>query len=321
MLTKIERSYRKKMGYLITGGTGFIGAYITRLLIQEGEEVVVYDVDPRQDLLEHLMGKEESDRIKVIRGDITDLAYLIRTAQECNVTKLIHMAALLTTESLANPALAVRINCDGTANILETARILSLKKVVYASSATVFGLPEKYEQEYIPNDAPHYPTTIYAACKSFNERLAEHYFREYGVDSVGLRFATVYGVGQRSGVSTRRTEELVVKPALGKPGVVPHGDATIHWLYVEDAARAAVMTSKKPTTETRAFNIDGDIRSVAEAADCIRKLIPGADIKLLPGYIGFAVKYDITRIREEIGYHPQWPIERGMKKIIDEVRK
>ena len=321
MLTKIERSYRKKMGYLITGGTGFIGAYITRLLVQEGEEVVVYDVDPRRDILEYLMGKEESDRIKVIRGDVTDLAHLIHVVQEYNITKIIHMAALLSAESSANPTLALRVNCDGTANILEAARILGLEKMVYASSASVFGLPEKYEQEYVPNDAPHYPASVYAASKSLNERVAEHYFREYGVDSVGLRFATVYGTGQRGGVSASRTEELMVKPALGKPGIVPHGDATINWLYVEDAARVAVMASKKATTETRAFNIDGDIRSVAEAADCIRKLIPGADIKLLPGHVLFAMKLDTTRIREEIGYHPQWPIERAMKKIIDEVLK
>lgn len=309
------------MNYLVTGGTGFIGAYITRLLIQEGEEVVVYDANPCLDIAEKVIGKEESDRVKVVRGDITDLAHLIRTAQEYNIAKIIHMAALLSLACSANPVLAVRINCNGTANILETARILDLTKVVYASSASVFGPAEKYEQEYIPNGVPHYPSNIYGACKSFNEELAKHYFSEYGVDSVGLRFPVVYGVGHRGGAAARVTEELMVKPALGKPGAVPYGDEIINWLYVEDAARAVVMASEKATTKTRAFNIDGDIRPVAEAADYVRKLIPVADLRLLPGYIGFTSKYDTTRVRKEIGYRPQWPIEKGIRKVIDDVRK
>lgn len=105
------------MGCLITGGTGFIGAYITRLMAQEGKEVVVYDIDPRREILESLIGKEQITLVKIISGDITDLAHLIRTAQEFNITKIVHMAALLSMACSANPSLAVRINCDGTANI------------------------------------------------------------------------------------------------------------------------------------------------------------------------------------------------------------
>ena len=73
------------------------------------------------------------------------------------------------------------------------------------------------------------------------------------------------------------------KPALGKPGKVPHGGETINWLYVEDAARATVMASKAATTKTRAFNINGDIHSVDEAVDYIRGLIPGAELTVLQG--------------------------------------
>ena len=74
-------------------------------------------------------------------------------------------------------------------------------------------------------------------------------------------------------------------------------------------------------TKTRAFNIDGDLHPVTEAVDYIRKLVPGAELRLLPGYTGFTHKYDTSLIREEIGYRPQWPLEEGMKKVITEVRK
>jgi UDP-glucose 4-epimerase len=309
------------MSYLITGGAGFIGAHIVRLLTQGGEHVVIYDIEPRRDMLEYLLNKEQILLAKIIKGDITDPAHLIRTTKDHNCTKIIHMAALLSGASSANPVLAVRINCDGTANILETARILHLEKVVYASSNTVFGPAEQYKEEYISNDAPHYPSTLYGACKSFDERLAEHYFIEYGVDSIGLRLPVVYGLGHKEGAAATLTEELMVKPALGKPGRVPCGEDTINWLYVEDAARGVVMASKKPTTKTRSFNVGGELCPVAVAVDYVKKLVPGADITLLPGHTGFTGKYETSEIREEIGYYPQWSLEKGIEQVIIAARK
>jgi nucleoside-diphosphate-sugar epimerase len=309
------------MGYLITGGTGFIGAYITRVLLQEGEDVVTYDLNPSREILERIMHKEDTERVAVVQGDITDLPHLIHVAQEHRVGRIIHMASMLSRASVANPSLAVQVNIAGTVNVLETARILGLKKVVLASSAGIYGPAQKYGQEYIPNDAPHYPKEIYAACKSFNEELAKLYFSDYGVDTIAIRYCIVYGFGQKGSVSATLTEELMVKPALGKPGKVPHGGETINWLYVEDAARATVMASKVAKTRTRAFNIDGDIHSVDEAADYVRRLIPKAELTVLQGPSLFVAKYDTTLIREEIGYYPEWTLEQGMKQVIDKVRR
>jgi UDP-glucose 4-epimerase len=311
------------MGYLITGGTGFIGAYIARFLTQEQQEVVAYDVDPRPEVLESLVGKKQKALLRIIRGDITDLAHLIRVAQEFSVTKIFHMAALLSRASAENPSLAVRINCDGTANIFETARILRLEKVVYASSNTVFGPIEKYRKRSIGNDAPHYPSTLYGACKSFNERLAEYYFNDFGVDSIGLRFPVVYGVGHREGAaSSILTEELMVKPALGKPGRVPYrGDQALNWLYVEDAAMGAVMACEAARTKTRAFNIGGEICTIAGAVKYVKKQVPEAELTMLPNSIEFTGKFDTSNIRDEIGYKPRWSLQNGIEQVIDTVRR
>jgi nucleoside-diphosphate-sugar epimerase len=311
----------KEMNYLVTGGTGFIGAHIVKLLIQDGEKVVAYDIAPDRNLFENLLGKEKSSLVKVVQGDITDLAYLIRTCQEQSVEKIIHTAALLGSACSENPPLAVRVNCEGTVNVLETARILRLKRVVLTSSVAVFGLPERHEQEYIPNDAPHFPWNIYGACKSFNEACAAHYFSEYGVDSIAIRFPAVYGEGQSRGLGWATAVELFLKPVLGKPSKVPCGDDSNSWMYVEDAARVMVMASKVATTKTRAFTVDGDVRSFAEAAVYIKRLIPGVNITLSPGRTGYGSKFDTTPVREEIGYRPQWTIEKGMKKVIDYLQK
>ena len=309
------------MSYLITGGTGLIGAYIAKLLVREGERVALYDVSPRPEILDMLLTKEEMGRVALVHGDINDLPHLMRTVKEHRASKIVHMAGILSMASSANPHLAVKINCEGTANILEAARILDLEKVVYASSNTVFGPTEKYGNGVIANNAPHYPSTVYGACKSFIERLADYYFSEYGVDSVGLRFGAVYGIGHREGVAAGLTEELIVKPALGKPGKIPYSpDELINWLYVEDAARGVVKSSRHARAKTGSFNIDGEICTAAAAVDYVKKLIPGADIGFLGGRTGFAGNYETTPIREEIGYKPEWPLERGIEDIVNGVR-
>jgi nucleoside-diphosphate-sugar epimerase len=157
----------------------------------------------------------------------------------------------------------------------------------------------------------------------------KHYFGKYGVDSIAIRFGKVYGAPWKGGSlfpmggSTVITDELIVKPAFGKPGRVPSGDATLNWLDVEGAARSVMMASSA-TTKTRAFNINGDIRPMTEAVAHVRKLIPNAWITVLPGLadsIGRAVKYDATRAKEEIGYEPRWKMEDGIQKVIEEVRQ
>jgi nucleoside-diphosphate-sugar epimerase len=307
------------MSYLITGGTGLIGAHTVRLLIDQEEQVVAYNRSPDRKLLENLMGKEKSSRVKVVQGDVTDLAQLLRTCQEHGVEKILHMGAVLTEACSANPPLGVRVNCDGTINVFETARILGLKRVVFASSVAVYGPAEKYGDGCVSNDAPHSHRSIYAACKSFNEACANHYFAEYGVDCIGIRFPGVYGEGQSRGLPNEITEQLFVNPVLGKPGKIPLGESRINWLYAGDAARAVVMAAGAATTKTRNFTINGnDERSLAEVAGYVKRMIPEADITLLPGRrLSYGLnKLDTTPAREEFGFQPEWTMEKGVTRCI-----
>ena len=311
------------MRYLVTGGTGLIGSCIVRDLVREGEHVVVYDLHPDRSFLERLMSEDEIESmVKIVRGDVTDPPLLFRTILENKVEKIIHTASLLVLESNSNPYLAVKINCQGTICVFEAARTLGLKKVVYASSNSCFGPAEKYPQEYIPNDAPYYPQNVYGATKAFNEVVAAYYFNHYGVDIAGIRYMHVYGPGVRRGFFGTILQELITKPALGKPGRIPHGDAVIGWSYMDDPARATVMVSKVLKTKTRSYSIMGDVRSVKEAADYVRKILPDADITVLPGtFTGDPVRFDTRLIEEEIGYRPQWSMERGIKEAINLTRK
>ena len=311
------------MAYLVTGGTGFIGSYVVRDIVREGERVVVYDLFPERSVFERLLSEEERARIKIVRGDVADLAYLLHTIKENNVDRIIHMAALLTAGAVANPPLALKVNSEGTINVFEAARLLGLKKVFWASSISVFGFSQKYAYECIANDAPHRPSDIYGACKSFNENAADFYFERYGLDISAIRYGHPYGVGMQEGIhgTANLIRELIENPVWGKPGKVPFADNVMNWLYVDDAARATLLGTKIPRTKTRAFNISGDVRSLREITDYIRKLVPGADITLLPGSRGSPCRFETKPIEEELGFRPQWSVERGIKEILNTARR
>lgn len=304
------------MRYLVTGGTGFVGSHVVKMLAENGDQVVAYDIKPDKNHLAKLMRDQNSSDISIIAGDITDLDSLIKVCKDYKIDNIIHTAAIL--DSI-NPTVTVRVNCDGTVNTLEAARIVGVKRVVISSSVAVFGPHDKYKEEYIPNDAPHFPTTLYGATKSFDERCVNHYFNTYSLDAIAVRFTHVYGAGRIRGIGSKYDEELFVKPALGKPGEVPHGESIHNWIYVKDAARSLVIASKVLKTENRAFTAGGDVCSVAEVADYVRTLIPGADITLLPGQSRLSYKFDCTQTQRELGFEPQWTIETGVKDFIDQV--
>ena len=111
------------MAYLVTGGTGLIGSRIVRDLVKEGEQVVAYDLFPEGTFLNQLLSEEERTRVKVVRGDLTDLPNIIHAVQDNNVERIIHMASLLTEAAEANPPLALKVVSEGTINIFEAARI------------------------------------------------------------------------------------------------------------------------------------------------------------------------------------------------------
>jgi len=304
------------MTCLVTGGTGLIGSRIVRDLAREGEKVVVYDWFPNTTVLEQLLNEKERTRVKVVQGDVTDLAHLIHAVKENDVEKIFHMAYLLSHMSAANPSLAIRINCEGTNNVFETARILGVKRVIWPGG--------HIEQSAGANESEVavFPSSVYEGCKKFDTVLADHYFNHYGVEIVGVSFPLVYGAGQRpGGVSASIIHELVENPALGKAGRVPFGDDSMEWLYVDDAARGSLLASKLPLTKTRDFLVIGDLRIVREVGDYVKKLLPDADITVLPGATGFGFEPRTKPVDEKRECLFEWPLEQGIKETINTIRR
>ncbi len=315
------------MNYLVTGGTGFIGSRVVRDLVRQGHEVTAFDRDPQKDMHSRLLNREELEsHVKLLRGDVCDFAQLAAAIQRQHIEAIIHTAALLLHDVNADPLLAVKVNCEGTVAVFEAARILGLKKVVWISSGSVYGPPEAYAQEYIPNDAPHYPQNLYGATKSLDEYFGAYYGDKYGLDAAAIRLVLVYGAWQSRGRTAALIRELVANPALGKPGRVPAArDNVLGWTYVDDAARAITLLAASPRTATRVFSVRGDIHSVGEMANYVAELLPESKVSFLSleksqSHLIMTCKYDMSKIEQELGFHLRWNMRAGVKETINLLR-
>ena len=229
--------------------------------------------------------------------------------------------------SESNALRALKVNCEGTLNIFEAALAHGVKKVVWASSIAVFGpsgrRPDGADAE-VANGALHHPNGLYGACKSMNEQLARHYRKRRGLDSTGLRFSLVFGYGKAL-TTTRGTgadfiQEVIDKPALGQPGVAPHGDELMDWVYVEDVARAVVLASRTLGNRSVGLNVLGHRATIREVAERVRKILPTAKIEVGPGTWAGAMRYDAATTKAEIGYSPHFSLDDGLRRNIDDLR-
>jgi nucleoside-diphosphate-sugar epimerase len=304
------------VAYLITGGSGCVGAYVIRDLLARGERVVNYDLDTRQEILQQVVDPQVLEGLVTVSGDITDAANLNRCIKQHQVDRVVHLASLQIPASNANPPLAERIIVGGLINVLEAARLFELKKVVWASSVAVFGLPEEYGNSTVANDAPHRPQSVYGACKSLGEYLLDYYGRTYGVNGIGLRYTAIYGVGRERGLSSFTTE-MIRKAAAGEAYEVPFGDDIIDWQYVEDVSELTLRAAQVDKTKTRVFNTAGDFRPVREGVDYLKNLVPDARLTVKPGRFGITWDYDTEPLRRELGFQPQYNMEQGIQKTLN----
>src|ERR1700733_2315386 len=157
------------MTILVTGGAGFIGSRVTRKLLERGEKVVCLDLAPDAARFGQY---PERESLKIVRGDVTRFDDVVN-AFACNkIDRVIHVAALVTTDIEADPRLGIRVNIDGTSNVFEACRYFGCKRVVYASSIAVYGDQSEHGDVEIDEDNLLRPSTLYGYSKQLNEIMA-----------------------------------------------------------------------------------------------------------------------------------------------------
>ncbi len=304
---------------LVTGGAGTIGSHLVDQLVQGGaEEIIVLDnlVRGRRS---NLACAISTGPVRVVEGDICDRELVARLMAGIDV--VFHQAAIRITQCAEEPRLALEVLVDGTFNVVEAAAREGVRKLVAASSASVYGLAEDF-----PTAERHHPyanDTLYGAAKTFNEGLLRSYHAMSGLDYVALRYFNVYGA--RMDVHGLYTEVLVrwmERIAEGLPPLIfGDGSQTMDFVYVEDIARANILAAASSVTDD-VFNVASGVEtSLAELAAKLLKVM-GSDLCVEFGPERTVNKVsrrlaDTSRARDQLGFVAQVGVEEGLARLVE----
>ena len=304
------------MKFLVTGGAGFIGSHIVDALIKNGDKVKVID-DFSSGARENLEGV--SGRIELTEGDIRDKAVVGNIMQ--GVDYVLHQAALRSVpKSLGNPELYNDVNISGTLNILTAARDAKVKRVVVASSSSIYGetdkLPEK--EDFLPLLISPYALTKLAA-----EYYCRIFSKIYGLETVNLRYFNVFGPRQ-----SLENEYAVVIPKFitcmlkdEEPPIHGDGKQTRDFTYVENVVQANIKAATVSGIKCEVFNIAcGKAYSVLDIVKYVNKILK-KDIKpklgpIRPGDVKHTLA-DISKARKLIKFEPKIGFEEGLVKAVE----
>ena len=313
---------------MITGGSGFLGTYVARVLAERGDRVIIFDAAGPVPELSALTAPFEQQIVR-IRGQILDLSSLLRGVQQHRVERIFHAAALYDPPySLEEPALTFQVNVNGTINVLEAARFLGLQRVVQSSSIAVYA-PRQYEpiDELHPILLPSAgnPLGSYGASKAAAEIVGLTYYSSNGVDFIALRNSAIYGYGMRYPMYIKPMVENSVRklPTRFATG----GDMRRDYTHVKDIAQAVIKALDVPasTLTQRIFNIgSGTMHSATEVAETVRKILPEADIEIGTGLSALEQSdmrargtLDLTAARQQLKYEPRYSLEAGIRDYIE----
>lgn len=303
---------------LVTGGAGLVGSTIVEQLAStDVAEVVVLD-DFSRGTHRNLAGADLGARLVVIEGDIRDRT-AVRQAIE-GVDVVFHQAAIRITQCAEDPRLAVDVLVNGAFTVFEAAVHAGVRRVVAASSASVYG-----QAEVLPTAEDHHPwanDTMYGAAKVFDEGMLRALHRTQGLDYVALRYFNVYG--PRMDTHGAYTEVLVRWMERIEAGLAPvvhgAGDQTMDFVHVADVARANLLAATAPVTD-RAYNVGtGTATSLLELAEALRTAM-GSDIE--PEHAGGRAHVAVAhrqaataRAREELGFTATIPLAAGLADLV-----
>lgn len=301
--------------YLVTGGAGFIGSHLVEALVERGERVRVLDdfSTGRRENLANVVG-----HIELLEGDVADPETTERAVAGCNY--VIHLAAIASVQaSLEDPRHTHRVNVDGTLNVLDAARRAGVRRVVFASSAAVYG-----DHTALPlgEKLPPRPLSPYAAHKAMGEMYCRAFHASYGLPTAVLRCFNVYGPRQDpanpySGVISI----FAARMARGdRPTIYGDGKQTRDFVYVKDVARAMLLACEQEAAIGGLFNVaGGEQTSILQLAAALNQVL---GTSLAPtfapaqtGEVRFS-QADARRARQVLGWETQVSLREGLSRLV-----
>jgi UDP-glucose 4-epimerase len=306
----------------VTGGAGYIGSKIVTTLIETGAQVISIDNLSRGSY-EHLKKTKVNEKAALLKGDLRDGKFLEQNFQD--VDAIAHLAAIPGLDLCRDdPEEAILTNIYGTHQILETARKLDISKVVFCSSAAVYGTPEHLP---VIEDLPMRPLNLYGITKHTGEKLMESYWDNYGIDTISLRFGNVYGVGLFTNYDT--VIPKFVKQGLSGEKLTIYGDgnATRDFVHVEDIIQAITLSLEVINKGGEVYNVGGESMQINKLAKLVSNKVSnvtGKKVKIIhiPPRVGETEQfyYNLDKIKTDLGYTPKWSIKEGISQVINFTR-
>jgi UDP-glucose 4-epimerase len=317
------------MKVLISGGMGVIGAETSRKFVKEGHRPVIFARHRDESLIGDIV-----DKVDVELGDVLDMPRVLQAIKKHQVTHIVHSAAFVGAVSAANPALSIQVNVMGLVNILEAARVLDVKRVVFTSAKGVYGpLVGEYGSptwKPLTENLPAKPKRIYDSAKFMGENVCAYYNDNMGIETVSLRFASTYGPGKTARHGPMAVMSRIVEnPAHGLPFKLEQGgDDKDDFIYNKDSALGIYLATVAEKVKSRVYNIGTGVGvTLRDFERVIKKHIPNAQMEIGGGlnFYGFAYPatgvYDISRAREELGYKPEFDLDRGIADCLAALKR
>ncbi|PWR69738.1 GDP-mannose 4,6-dehydratase [Methanospirillum lacunae] len=297
--------------YLVTGGAGFIGSHLSRALLARGDSVVIFDSLDSGNLA-NITDLQKNPHLEFIEDTILNKTRLLSICS--HIDGIFHLAALVSVQrSIDDPELNHSINVDGMFNVLESARKEKVPKIVFASSAALYG------NAYVPphkESFPPIPLSPYAVGKNLSEMYSSVYSSLYGIGCVCLRFFNVYGPYQDpsspySGVISKFLEAVTQEKNII---IFGDGEQTRDFVYVIDVVQALLLSMDKDVNGV--FNVGTGFTSSINQLACNIIQLSNRKVEVIHMEArGGEVRHscaDITQAQEKLGYYPGYSLERGL---------
>ncbi|MDG6970324.1 MAG: NAD(P)-dependent oxidoreductase [Nitrososphaerota archaeon] len=312
--------------FLVTGGTGQIGGFLCEELVNAGHRVVCYDSKPNLENIGRI-----ADRVTVEAADVTDTSDLLQVMKRNSIDHVVHLAAMVLLDSMKRPAKAYQVNIMGTNCVLEAARVMDVKKVVFASSVSVYGSlatrrPGIADEEDIPNPPPE----PYSTTKIATELMGRYYRESYGMEVNCMRITAAWGPGRYWGY-TGQFNDFIRKAAVGAEAAFPadfsYKGEKLRWMYVRDVGYCFAFVSGIPKTGGYLYNLGVDApfnhRDVLQA---LGEVVPGGrfEAKELdsPTKVSAAIAgpngldVDCTKLHRELGFRPRFGLKAAVADMV-----
>ena len=305
---------------MITGGFGFVGRHLLRMLLDRGDKVTVFDVVSSSKFLKDVM-----DRLIVKVGNLSNWTDVAEAIKANRIDIIYHLGAAIPPLTEQDSSAAFYSNIVGTFHVLEAARLFSVSSVIFASTQSSY----QDGDVFIPDDYPQRPNTFYGMTKVCGERLGEAYWRRWGVNFRGVRYCIVNGPG-RGGVNPGQFVVWTLQmAALGRPfKVFVEPETEVATIYVKDAAKALIdlNDAKESRLTKRVYSLFGYSVTARQLVDAAKKYLPEAKLTFRVNEemmqkvrdLNLPRRMDISPAEHDWGFKPQFGLDETVQDYIKE---